>query len=243
MIFSFSMTYFDYLIDFLFPRRCVSCQTPGAYICRSCKKELVPHPEQCPFCHRITRYSTTCPDCFVDHKELAWVMIAFVYTQQIKKLILALKFYHQYDCAAFLAQRLSLLIQTNPELVTAHSAGKLYISYVPSHRRRKRMVKWYNQSELLAHHVAKNLDIPLIQWLKKHKHTASQTTRSKGQRATNLQNAFSSIWTAVLPLWATLIIIDDITTTGATLRAVAKERKKLDSTLRIRWIVVWRHGK
>ncbi|MBP6256402.1 hypothetical protein KA405_01435 [Patescibacteria group bacterium] len=41
-------------------------------------------------------------------------MVAFVYSTFIKKLILQLKFGHKYDVASFLAQRLALLIQTNP---------------------------------------------------------------------------------------------------------------------------------
>ena len=66
-------------------------------------------------------YGQTCPDCLTHHRSLRGIMVAFVYTTLIKKLILRLKFYHQYDVAEFLAQRLVLLIETNPALMQAKS--------------------------------------------------------------------------------------------------------------------------
>jgi predicted amidophosphoribosyltransferase len=170
-------------------------------------------------------------------------MVAFVYTTFIKKLIIQLKFGHKYDVASFLAQRLALLIQTNPSFIKALREWTLFISFVPSHRRRKYFVKWYNQSEFLAHHVAHELQIPLIQWIKKQKYTVSQTQCSRKQRLTNLIDAFIIQDKTSLPDWATLIVVDDIATTGSTLDEIAKIRKKQQPTISIRWAVVWRHGK
>ncbi len=236
-------TYLLRLLDLFFPRLCVGCGKSWTYICTTCKKELTPHPDRCPFCYRVMRHGQTCYDCFTQHRQLAGVMVAFVYTEMIKKLILHLKFFHRYDVVWFFADRLSLLIQTNPSFTEAKAQWMLFVTFVPSHRRRRWVVKWYNQSELLAKQVAQHIEVPLVQWLKKQKHTAWQTTRTRKQRLTNLIGAFSSTTLPSLPSWATLIIIDDITTTGATLDQVAKERKKHYPCIQVWWVVVGRHGK
>lgn len=233
------------LLDIVFPRLCVGCGIPGEYICQGCRKELIPHPDLCPFCHRVMVYGQTCYDCFPLHKAVSGIMVAFVYTTLIKKLILNLKFFHKYDCVWFLAHRLSLLIQTNPSFGWAKQKGMLYVTFVPSHRRRRLMIKWYNQSELLARAVANQLNIPVVQAVKKQKYTSSQINRTREERLTNLVWAFSehtssSIW---LPEGATLLIIDDITTTGATIHEVAKTWKNIYPACIIWWVVVWRHGK
>jgi competence protein ComFC len=207
------LSYLYRFFDLFFPRVCVGCKKTGAYICTTCKKELIPHPDRCPFCHRITSYGQTCPDCFPYHRHLAGVMVGFVYTDMIKKLILQLKFFHKYDCAGFLGQRIARLVETNPLLMQAKREQKLYVTFVPSHRRRQRIVKGYNQSQLLAVQVSKALEILLVQGIKKQKHTASQTKRTRKQRLTNLIGAFAALPLIRLPEKATLIIVDDITTT------------------------------
>ncbi len=231
------------LLDFCFPRFCVGCKIQWAYICAACKKLLTPHPDRCPFCHRVMPHGQTCYDCFPYHRHLQWIMVAFVYSTFIKKLILQLKFGHKYDVASFLAQRLALLIQTNPSFRQAFREWTLFVSFVPSHWRRKYFVKWYNQSEILSQHVAKELQLSVVQCIRKQKYTVSQTQCTRKQRLTNLIDAFIIQETKTLPDWATLIVVDDITTTGSTLDEIAITRKKQHPTISIRWVVVWRHGK
>lgn len=231
------------VFDFLFPEHCVWCWTQGTYICSTCKKNLVPHPDRCPFCHRVMPFGQTCWNCLPYHRHLAGIGVAFVYTTTIKSLILGLKFFHKRHIAWFLAQRLTLLIQTNPALNKTLNEKSLYVTYVPSHRYRKRFVKWYNQSELLAREVSKTLNVPLLHGLEKTKRTWSQTKKSRKERLVNLIDAFTLKHCQKIPLCSTLIIIDDITTTWSTIDEVAKTRKKSDSSLTIWWVVVGRHGK
>src|SRR5690606_9960942 len=126
------------------------------------------------------------------------------------------KYNHRRSLAPFLAERLSFLIQTHPLLVDAYDKGNLVVTRVPSHRRRTWWVKGYNQSELLARSLAKKLDIPCIQICKKNKYTTSQTKLSREERLTNLYDSFHYIGKNNTQLEdKTILIIDDITTTGA----------------------------
>ena len=82
------------------------------------------------------------------------------------------------------------------------------------------MMKGYNQSKLLAIHVANHLELPCIQLREKTKYTKSQTKLKREQRLVNLRNSFTNT-AIILPEKATVIIIDDITTTGATIDELA----------------------
>ena len=230
------------LIDFLFPPFCLSCEQDGAYLCVWCKKDLKPHPESCPWCHRPSPWRRTCLNCFPTHRYIQGVIIAFQYSWVLKKLIWKLKYNHRSVLARFLAERLALFIQTHSELMHAYTKWKLLITYVSSHRRRKYIIKWYNQSELLAKELGKLLNIPCAQLATKTKHTKSQAKLSRKHRLTNLvwvyQNRKSSIkWDEHI------LIVDDITTTWSTIVELAKTIYSTHPQTKIRWAVIWRHGK
>ena len=230
------------LIDLIFPRECLSCGKPGSHLCFECKKKLTPHPELCPFCHSPQRDFKTCQLCKYNWETaLEWVLICFSYQTLIKKLILKLKFYHKKDIWPFLAQRLRLLTQTHQTLSEALNRGNLIISFIPSHRWRHYFEKGYNQSELLAKHLAKELNIPVLQLAKKGKYTASQLKLSRSQRQKNLNSAFSPLHLEKIPKDSHILLVDDVTTTASTLKEVATCIKSSRPDLKIRWGVLARH--
>jgi predicted amidophosphoribosyltransferase len=133
-----------------------------------------------------------------------------------------------------LAQRLSLLTQTHQTLSEALNQGNLIISFIPSHRWRHYFEKGYNQSELLAKHLAKELNIPVLQLAKKSKYTASQLKLSRSQRQKNLNLAFSPSHLEKIPKDSHILLVDDVTTTASTLKEVATCIKSNRPDLKIR---------
>jgi ComF family protein len=212
-------------LDLLFPRECVGCHTPGAYLCKECKKSLYAHPEICPFCHRESKDFQVCFACKAEENALEGIIIGFSYQTLMKKLILKVKFGHKKDIISFLAERLALLVQTNEKLKT-RGFNSLFISYIPSHRRRKYLEKGYNQSELLAKELANQLELPILALAKKQKYTTSQLKLKRSERAKNLKEVFVPFHLDALPRGATVLFVDDVTTTGSTLLEVAKVIKK-----------------
>ncbi|MDR3169201.1 MAG: double zinc ribbon domain-containing protein, partial [Candidatus Peribacteria bacterium] len=204
-------------LDFLFPRECVSCHTVGSYLCPDCKKSLYAHPEICPFCHKVSKDFQVCFSCKAQQDALEGILIGFSYQDVMKKLILKVKFGHKKDVVPFLAGRLALLVQTNEQL----QGKKLSISFVPSHRRRKYLEKGYNQSELLAKELANQLGFPILALAKKQKYTVSQLKLRRAQRAKNLQSVFVPSHLEALSRDATVLFVDDVTTTGSTLLEIA----------------------
>jgi ComF family protein len=232
------------LLSFLFPTVCLSCDAPGTHLCADCKKELQPHPELCSFCHRISPHWATCFNCKPLYPATKGIGIWFQYTGVIKQLIRKLKYNHRRKLAPFLAERLALLIQTHPHLSKALHNDQLVITRVPSHRWRNRFIKGYNQSQLLAQEVASQLNMPCIELATKVKHTRSQTKLSKKQRVSNLIHAFKVLQNSSdIRDQTTLLIVDDITTTGSTINELAETIQSIYPHMVIWWWVVARHGK
>jgi ComF family protein len=157
----------------------------------------------------------------------------------MKRIILKVKYFHKKDMVNFLAERLALAIQANQTLMTQIDKGRTVITYVPSHRYRRIFIKGYNQSQLLARAVAKQTHISCLSILKKRKNTKSQAQLNKVQRNKNLENAFQ-LYTQ-LEGNETIMIVDDVTTTGATLNTLAKTIKSSYPKTKIRGIVLCRH--
>lgn len=89
---------------------------------------------------------------------------------------------------------------------------------VPLHKNRKR-TRGYNQSELLARSMAETMRIPVrTGWLKRVRDTEQQALLEALQRRANVSGAFR----AEGPMeGVTVCLVDDVTTTGCTLRAAA----------------------
>lgn len=228
------------MLSFLFPTHCIGCWSRGQYLCDECLKELDTHSEICPYCHRFSQQGMTCRDCRQSHPDgLDGLIIGFRYHDSIKKAILKLKYSHISSLAPTLAHQLGLHLISHPWY---SRMGDILLTDVPNHWRRRRMVKGYNQSTLLAHALSTEYRLPFQSLARRIKNTKQQTTLSKGKRWENLTDAFSS-QTYDIKNYQTIVIVDDVTTTGSTLHHVCQSIKKQYPDKRVRWLVIARQGK
>lgn len=86
----------------------------------------------------------------------------------------------------------------------------------------------YNQAVLLADGLARRFDIPVVDCLKRVKHTKTQVGLSKDDRKENVAEAFvlKSDVTDSIKQYQNVFLVDDVVTTGATLKEAAKVLKK-----------------
>ena len=108
---------------------------------------------------------------------------------------------------------------------------------VPLYWLRKRL-RGFNQSEELARFLSKGLGIPVATLLSRRKNTKPQVFLSVSERIKNVRNAFSINWLTQkveMPFMSglhsikgkSIILIDDVVTTGATVNECSKVLKKL----------------
>jgi predicted amidophosphoribosyltransferase len=104
------------------------------------------------------------------------------------------------------------------QAVLAASLGLSGLTFIPLSSARQRE-RGFNQAERLGHSLAQRLGLPLHSGLARGRDTAAQVGLDEAERRRNVAGAFR--WVAPGPPPSGLGLIDDVCTTGATLRAAA----------------------
>ncbi len=137
------------------------------------------------------------------------------YDDAAKSLVSRLKYADKTHLAPFLGQLMAMHgrpVLTDAELLVP----------VPLHWRRM-MTRRYNQSLLLAREVSKATAIPVCHALKRTRHTQPQAALSRGERLDNVRGAFAPASRGKeVVSGKTVVLIDDVMTTGATIAACCK---------------------
>ena len=90
---------------------------------------------------------------------------------------------------------------------------------IPLHPERRRE-RGYNQSALLAHHLAAQLQLPMREkGLQRIRPTQVQARLKAEERLSNVQGAFAAVASPIIGQH--VLLVDDVCTTGATLQAAA----------------------
>lgn len=234
----------NWVLDIIFPKKCLGCnkfsqtsewrttnaliRTDGGfdYVCKKCFREIeVKNTLECVGCKRKTKFGLTCVSCREDSPLDRIVIAADLSNHPIDKMLKAYKYKFITDMALPLAiiMRKSVkkalkkglnLFEDNPLLVP-----------VPLHRKR---LNWrgFNQAELLvknisdAYHISYNADV--LKRVSNTKHQAD--AKSRQERLNNVKDNFA-LSDAGAVRGRTVVLIDDICTTGATLNECARVLK------------------
>ncbi|WP_428897366.1 comF family protein [Parelusimicrobium proximum] len=214
-------------LHILFPRTCFHCKADlerngTAPLCEKCMANTDSPRIYCKRCGReLSSGGAHCFDCRGSKAakyKCSIIRSAFILTPQMLSLVHAFKYHHYTSLSEFFIPAMQDAFISHPEL---HGAN--VIMPVPLHKSKERK-RGYNQSALLAEGLAAALDIPYNNTsLKRVKNTVSQTTLSKKERKENTLTAFAAEGDVK---GKTVLLIDDISTTSATLEACAAALKK-----------------
>ena len=208
------------VLDFLFPKRCVGCGNIGKYVCDQCRKRIhciAPNEAVCPVCERLAVDGATHPRCRGRY-ALDGLISFFRYDGVVRKAIKALKYRYVSDLAL---EFVSLV----PRESLGNLHGTLFVP-IPLHPARLRS-RGFNQAEVLGVKLAERLHTPAsADILKRVKKTIPQVEmRDRKSRLGNMDKVFAANEEAVKE-WDTIILFDDVFTTGATMRAAGNALKR-----------------
>jgi len=96
---------------------------------------------------------------------------------------------------------------------------------------RKKFDRGYNQAEQISNGLATVLKIPVRRMVTKRTQTISQTKLTREERLINVNNTFRA--SQELKKFKSIALVDDVITTGATLRAICQEISSVNESIRI----------
>jgi ComF family protein len=205
---------------------CAACgalltQPTRGPVCADCWRSILPlTPPLCVRCgDPLPTWRTTdtaaqeCPRCRRGHPAIDRAQAIGEYDGPLRAIIHALK----YEGRRSLARPLGALMRQRGGGMLAGAACAIP---VPLHASRRRH-RGFNQAADLARHVG----LPVCAALVRRRATATQTGLAAAQRHRNVRDAFAPTRTGRGLRGAIVVLIDDVSTTGATLDACARVLK------------------
>ena len=202
--------------------RCIVCEREifdGKYFCPSCKDKLPVITDcYCEHCGRKLKTSARfCSTCKGTLTEVDRARSLFEYGKEVGSLIKKAK----YSGAKYIYDAFTEDLK-NLYLKNCFNAD--FITFVPATETTLKE-RGYNQSEILAKNLSTAVNVPLFCGVKKVKDTPHQAGLDRKKRIENLKTAFRIVDKKTIEN-KTVLIVDDVTTTGATSESLAAKLKK-----------------
>ncbi|WP_354701302.1 hypothetical protein DSM112329_01614 [Paraconexibacter sp. AEG42_29] len=202
------------LLDLLAPPGCLACGEPGrSPLCGACRRDLrfLNDSGPCPRCALPRRPGGThhhCPAADAPWR-LAWAPVA--YTGPATRLVAALKYRGALPCARLMAAQ---VVAGAPPGLLGPAATLVPVPTHPGRTRRR----GYDQADVLARAIAARSGIPVVRCLKR---TGAGAVRQQGAGRAERLEAGRIDLRLTRPPPSHVVLVDDVHTTGATLRAAA----------------------
>lgn len=201
------------LLAFLFPPVCLACQRAEGLeslpmgLCEECRNKLRP-------LHRFSSQNLRSGP-----SALEGVISGWLYEPPFESVIHALKFSRMEFLGPHLATGLHDLYDGSIQEVDM-------VVPVPLHWYRLSR-RGYNQAEAIARPLARLIDRPLVRALRRTRFTRPQAQLGRRERESNLRLAFASSRNRQAQVaQRSVLLVDDVVTTGATLEAAATVLRK-----------------
>lgn len=208
----------NFLLDFLFPKKCIGCRKIGSYFCDNCIQDIKQTELVCPFCEKLALGGAVHPVCKRKF-GLDGLWSLGVYQAPLKNAIQKIKYKWIIELAETLINiTLEYWARFQPFLLgqIKKDQGKNWVVIpVPLHKHRQNW-RGFNQAALLGKLLADKIGLEFREDLKRIKNTKPQFKLKAWQRKGNIKGAFSL--TKPYTLNPNILLIDDVWTTGSTLK-------------------------
>ncbi|MFQ9212314.1 ComF family protein [Eubacterium ventriosum] len=213
------------VIEWMYPTVCPVCQKvlgKGKIICDTCKDELhIINEPRCAKCGKPLTDSgkTYCNDCKKMKHYYDRARSVFEYTGEMKLVLYRFKYGNSRDYGKVFAKVAKDVLENKLKEWNVQA-----IIPVPMYKD-KEIKRGYNQAEVFGRALSKETGIALDdKCIIRKKSTVPQKKLSNEMRKINLQKAFG-VDRKICSEYKTVLLVDDIYTTGSTFDACAKVLK------------------
>lgn len=219
----------NFILDFLFPKKCIGCGREKGYFCPKCIREILQTDLVCPQCNNLSIGGLTHPGC--ERKfSLDGLWSLGMYQGSLKKAIQKLKYEPSLirDLAPVLSNIIIDYWKTYQvylfDLIRKNHQNWVTVP-VPLYWFRENK-RGFNQAKLIGQIVSKKLGLGYCDALKRVRYTRSQTRLSEKKRRQNIRDAFTLSPNYDLRTMNYVLLVDDVWTTGSTMRECCYVLKK-----------------
>lgn len=208
------------MLNLVFPEFCLGCGMPGRAVCEKCLKNKISYLYEfrCLNCKKpLDSWYTLC-GCGGD-ESMVGIGSCATYKGLLRQIIHSIKYNYRYSLVASLQD---ICIPRLREL--GHPQIDLVTSVPPDPKRLKQ--RGFDYVELLARPIAEYLGVPYSPLLQKQTSRRAQVGRSKVDRIRNVSGVYviKELRPNLSP-HGSILLIDDVFTTGSTLKECAKQLK------------------
>lgn len=204
------------LVHLLFPHVCVSCRKllvrAETCCCEVCLREFEPFPGTETGGNALSMVvAEHFGQAAVPFR--AWCRYPFHHKGKLSETIHAMKYGGLFPIGTMFGKELG-------EMIAKGGGAGLFEAIVPMPLHRlKKIERTYNQAETIAGGIAQILGLPVLKGvIERNRYTGSQTGLSLAERRSNMADAFRS---GRKRCPRTLLLVDDVLTTGSTMVAAA----------------------
>lgn len=203
-----------HLLNFFAPDSCIQCGDEGSLLCDGCRLSMESIPSRCFYCQKATSDFDTCEKCR-KNTNIKRLYVASEYKDSAKQLISTLKFKSKRQSSL----PISLMIA---EQLPYLAEGTLIVN-LPTAPQRIRQ-RGFDHTWHIAREIAKQKGVQARRVLRR-KDNHRQVGSSRKQRIAQSKDSYRAVNIEDIK-GKTIILIDDVVTTGASLSSAIKTLKQ-----------------
>lgn len=216
------------VLDAVFPAVCVGCGKGGNYICTRCEGFANEAAPICPVCGQGSFTGERHPPCNSRY-GLDGFVGCWEYEGMVKSLLHDIKYTGVTHAAKETTQRVFITmlqdIQRSQPFLSFLSLPETFVTYVPMHMKKERF-RGFNQAAVFAKELGLIAKRPVLSTLEKLRDTKPQIDFTREERLLNVKGAFAPSARQDFVGVRSVVLVDDIWTTGATMKECCRALKQ-----------------